>query len=179
MDFLENSRIRLRALEPSDVELLYLWENDTKLWHVSDTLSPFSRDILQQYIKSAHKDLYEQRQLRLVIDVKDEGAMLPVGLVDLFEVDFLHGKAGVGILIYNAENRDKGYASDALTLLASYCFEMLKLHQLYCHIPDSNTASIQLFQKLGFVQTGVLKEWRKTAKGWQDILLMQLINKNS
>ncbi len=178
MSYLENSRIKLRALEPNDVELLYLWENDTDLWHVSDTLSPFSRDVLQQYIQSAHKDIHEQKQLRLVIDVKDAGMYHTVGLVDLFDIDFLHRRAGVGILIYAAEDRKKGYASDTLRLLTLYCFEMLGLHQLYCHIPKDNVASIQLFKSLGFEYVGTLKEWRKIPSGWQDIELMQLANKN-
>ncbi|MDR0661241.1 MAG: GNAT family N-acetyltransferase [Prevotellaceae bacterium] len=175
MSYLENSRIKLRALEPSDVELLYLWENDTDLWQVSDTLSPFSRDILQQYIESAHKSIHEQKQLRLAIDVKDTEAYHTVGLIDLFDIDFLHRRAGVGILIYAVENRKKGYASDALELLIAYCFEVLSLHQLYCHIPMDNTASIRLFTNVGFEYIGTLKEWRKTPKGWQNVQLMQLI----
>lgn len=178
MSYLENSKIKLRALEPSDVELLYLWENDTDLWHVSDTLNPFSRDILQQYIETAQKDIYEQKQLRLVIDAKDGDLLHPIGLIDLFDIDFLHRRAGVGILIYAAKDRKKGFASDALELLIKYCFEVISLHQLYCHIPEDNIASFQLFKNMGFTYYGILKEWRKTPNGWQDIQLMQLINKN-
>lgn len=178
MSYLENSRIKLRALEPSDIELLYLWENDTNLWHVSDTLSPFSRDVLQQYIKSAHKDIHEQKQLRLAIDVKDNDMYHTVGLLDLFDIDFLHRRAGVGVLIYATEDRKKGYAANALQLLISYCFGLLGLHQLYCHVPQNNVASIRLFKSVGFEHTGTLKEWRKIPFGWQDVQLMQRLNKN-
>ena len=177
MNYLENSRIRLRALEPSDVDLLYLWENDTDLWHVSDTLSPFSRDILVQYIESVHKDIFEQKQLRLVVEVRDNGTSHPIGLIDLFDIDFLHQRAAVGILIYAAEDRKKGFASEALEILTKYCFEVLTLHQLYCYIPDDNAASIALFTNAGFEHNGTLKEWRKTAAGWRNILLMQRIYK--
>jgi len=176
MNYLENSRIRLRALESSDIELLYLWENDTDLWHVSDTLCPFSREVLQQYIESAYKDIYEQKQLRLMIEVKDADAALPIGLIDLFDIDFLHRRAGIGILIYAAENRKNGYATDALKLLVAYSFGLLSLHQLYCHIPENNSASTRLFEKSGFTPVGILKEWRKMPKGWQDVKLLQLIN---
>lgn len=179
MSYLRNSRIRLRALEPSDVELLYLWENDTDLWHVSDTLSPFSRDVLQKYIESTHGDIHEQKQLRLTIEVKDANAFYPVGLIDLFDIDFLHQRAAVGILIYAAENRRKGFAADALEVLTKYCFEVLCLHQLYCHIQEDNAVSIQLFKAAGFEHTGTLKEWRKIYNGWKDLLLLQRINKNN
>lgn len=178
MSYLENSRIKLRALEPSDIEMLYLWENDTDLWQVSDTLSPLSRDILMQYIESAHKDIYEHKQLRLVIDAKDGDALHPVGLIDLFDINFLHQRASIGIMVYATENRRKGFAAEAIEVLAKYGFEVLNLHQLYCHIPEDNTASIRLFKSAGFEHAGKLKEWCKIFNGWQDILLMQRINKN-
>ncbi len=177
MSYLENSNVKLRALEPSDVELLYLWENDTNLWHVSDTLSPFSRDILQRYIELAHKDIYEQKQLRLAVDIKDADMYHTVGLVDLFDIDFLNHRAGVGVMVYATKDRKKGYAAHALRLLATYCFERLGLHQLYCHILSDNTASIRLFSSLGFEHAGTLKEWHKTPSGWQDVRLMQLVDK--
>ena len=179
MSYLENSSIKLRALEPSDIEQLYLWENDTNLWDVSDTLSPFSRDVLQQYISLAHKGVYEQKQLRLVIDIKTGDLCRAVGLVDLFDVDFFHGRAGVGVLVYAAEDRKKGYATDALRLLSTYSFKQLGLHQLYCHILEDNAGSIRLFKKVGFEYVGTLKDWRKSTSGWQDVWLMQLIYKNS
>ena len=44
--------IRLRALEPEDLECLYKWENDMDLWEVSDTLTPFSLFTLKKYIET-------------------------------------------------------------------------------------------------------------------------------
>ena len=35
--------IRLRAIEPEDLDLLYLIENDTRLWNVGTTNVPYSR----------------------------------------------------------------------------------------------------------------------------------------
>ena len=32
MIYLENKKIKLRALEPEDLDFLYKWENDTKFW---------------------------------------------------------------------------------------------------------------------------------------------------
>ena len=50
--------IRLRALEPEDLECLYQWENDMDLWEVSDTLTPFSLFTLKKYIETCHLDIY-------------------------------------------------------------------------------------------------------------------------
>ena len=40
---LEGRVVRLRAVEPEDVEAMYRWENDPAVWRVSGTLAPFSR----------------------------------------------------------------------------------------------------------------------------------------
>ena len=149
---LEHKNIRLRAIEPEDLDLLYKWENDTSVWYLSNTLIPFSKFTLSQYIESARQDIYEAKQLRLIIEFKAEKR--PVGAIDLFEFDPFNLRAGVGILISNKEDRKKGYASEALETLIQYCFDILLLKQLYCNITEDNTDSLQLFIKHGFVIAG-------------------------
>ena len=63
--YLENENIRLRALEPEDLEILYKWENDTSIWQVGCTTEPYSRYILKEYIAYSDKTIYEKKQLRL------------------------------------------------------------------------------------------------------------------
>ena len=45
---IEGRTIRLRAVEPGDVDLMYEWENDCDIWPVSGTTEPFSRHQLEQ-----------------------------------------------------------------------------------------------------------------------------------
>ncbi len=99
----------------------------------------------------------------------------PVGVIDLFDFDPFHLRAGVGILVYEPEYRRKGYASQALDILVRYAFEVLRLHQLYCNIPVGNAPSRRLFEKCGFVSCGLKKEWLRTPKGWEDEWELQLI----
>jgi diamine N-acetyltransferase len=171
---LENEYIKLRAVEPSDLELLYEWENATDIWGESDTITPFSRFALGQYIETSRMDIFEAKQLRLMIDARTENnVMVPIGSVDLFDYNPQHQRAGVGILIYDRSYRQKGYAKQALKLFVAYAFGTLGLHQLYCNIAMGNEASIRLFKKLNFEVVGVKKDWRKTSNGWNDEYLMQ------
>jgi diamine N-acetyltransferase len=175
---LENNLVKLRAPEPVDVDLLYAWENNMEIWNASNTVTPFSRYVLKKYIETSHLDIWETKQLRLVIEAKTQSSlmMVPVGLIDLFDFDPFHQRAGIGILIANKEYRQKGYATEALKLLARYSFETLQLHQLYCNITADNTASLQLFQNAGFERVGVKQEWIKGIDGWKDEVMLQLIN---
>lgn len=171
---MEYKAIRLRALEPEDLELLYRWENNESYWLISNTMKPFSRYTLRRYLENSHKSIYETGQMRFMIDhIADNET---IGTIDIFDFDPYHGRAGLGILIANEEYRRKGYASMCLTCLIRYCFKTLQLHQLYCCILSNNSESMDLFRKQGFVQTGIKEEWIKSPDGYLDEYTFQLIS---
>jgi diamine N-acetyltransferase len=171
MDYLRSEKLSLRAIEPEDIDMLYEWENNSDIWEVSNTITPFSKYILALYIKNSDRDIYTNKQLRLMIDTPSDGT---VGAIDLFDFDPVHLRAGVGILIHKKEDRSKGYASGALELLIDYCFGKLGLHQLYASIDEGNDLSLKLFQKLGFEITGIRKDWTKSKGNWNDVSFLQL-----
>ena len=163
-------KISLRAIEPDDIELLYQWENNMEIWNVSNTRTPFSKYILAEYIRESVKDIYETKQLRLIIQNEN---MEPVGAVDLFDFDPYHMRAGIGILIHKEENRNHGYATDALNAIFSYAAEVIGLKQIYANISAKNEVSVHLFEKTGFEKSGTKKSWLKTLNGWEDEIIMQ------
>lgn len=171
---LTGENIKFRALEPADAGLLYKWENNSDIWNVSNTIVPFSRYTLEQYVNSI-QDIYITKQLRLMICLNNED-FKPVGCIDLFDFDPLHSRAGVGIIIADKADRQKGYASEAIALIINYCFSVLYMHQLYCNIAADNETSLNLFLNKGFKMAGTKKEWLKSAHGFTDEHLLQLIN---
>ncbi len=169
---LENKTICLRAVEPEDLDIIHKWENDAAIWYLSNTITPFSKFTIKEYIKSAKSDIYEAKQLRLIIEHKEE--FRPVGAIDLFDFDPYNLRAGVGILISNKEDRKKGFASEALETLINYSFNILLLNQLFCNISEDNKDSLQLFIGHGFVITGQKKDWIRTREGWLSEYFLQL-----
>jgi len=174
MQILENRTISLRAPEPEDLDLLYIWENEPSIWQVSGTLFPFSRYILKQYLEHAAKDIYQVKQLRMMIQLISNHR--PVGAVDLFDFEPHHRRAGLGILIADPSDRRQGYAREALETMTAYCFDVLHLHQVYCNIAAGNKASIKLFEEAGFQESGRKKEWLFDGSTFEDELLFQKVN---
>lgn len=213
---IEGRIVRLRAVEPADIDRMYLWENDASVWEVSGTLVPFSRHTLQRFLDEQAYDLLQTRQQRLIIEVPettgrtDDGqetmqdgqkeqtgqngqtgldmqtglemragqarqAMRAVGALDLFELDMLHRRVGLGILIHAAADRSHGYARDAVETICRHAREVLGLHQVWCNVGAANEASLRLFAACGFRETGRKRDWLCTAEGWQDEVLLQRI----
>jgi diamine N-acetyltransferase len=171
---LESNIIRLRAVEPSDIDLLYLWENDPDVWIIGERIEPYSRFELEKYILS-EGDIFANKQLRLMMDCKQNGNYETIGAIDLFDFNPLHQRAGLGLLIYSGENRGKGYASEALTILIEYAFTVLNLSVLYCNISVNNLKSIKCFESAGFEKCGLKKSWNNTPAGREDEFMLQLI----
>ena len=171
---LENKNIKLRALEPEDIDCLYQWENDTTLWHLSHTIKPFSKYELEQYILNSHLDIFECKQLRLVIEKKSAKKTETAGCIDLFDFDPVNLRAGIGLFIAD-KFRNKGVASEALEVLKTYARKKLRLQQLYCSVTTDNEASIKLFEASGFKKTGSRLKWTRKDDQWLDEFFYQYI----
>ncbi|WP_242119325.1 GNAT family N-acetyltransferase [Aestuariivivens sediminicola] len=170
---LKGEHIFLRALEPEDLELIFSIENNETFWEISNTQTPYSRYMIKQYLDQAHKDIFEVKQLRLVISNYDREAM---GLIDIFDYDFKNARAGVGILIKDENNRSRGYGKEALKILMNYCFSHLNLHQLYCNVSEDNEASLKLFASLGFRKVGLKRDWNRTEGYFKNEYMFQFID---
>lgn len=173
---MEDPTISVRALEPTDIDQLYTWENDPDVWHLGNTVAPFSRFVLEQYLINSHEDIFSSRQLRLMIEYHDSvNDPVAVGSIDLFDFEPLHRRVGIGILI-DRKYRKRGFARQALQLMLDYCYNTLNMHQVFCNIEADNADSIRLFTKLGFVKCGMKKKWIWRNHQWIDELMFQHFN---
>ena len=173
---LQKDNIHLRAPEPNDVDFLYDLENDQQLWHLSNTLAPFSRFDLEQFVFQTEKDVFVAGQARFMIDKLDGKEKKTIGAIDLFLVETKHRRAGIGISIVEKE-RGKGLASIALDIVIDYSFSALNLHQLFCNIEEDNVKSLQLFETKGFLRVGKKIDWNMKNGLWVDEYLLQLVRK--
>lgn len=170
---LEDNDIKLRAIEPEDLDLIHSIENDTDMWEVSNTNVPYSKYAIKQFISNSTNDIYTDKQLRLVIE--DKVSKKSIGLVDLIDYSPSNDRAEVGIVILK-EHRKKGYGQKALNLLAEYAFNHIHINMLYAYVSACNENSISLFANSGYFRSTLLMNWTKTVYGFQDVYIYQKIN---
>ena len=163
------NKIKLRAMEPEDLAILYLIENDSSLWNVGATNVPYSRYTLHEYMANAKDDIYADRQVRLMVENETEEV---VGIVDVVNFDPQHQRAELGIVIMN-DHRRKGYATAAVEEILRYALRILHLHQLYVIVDKENTNALQLFRKMEFQESAQLAHWLYDGRDYHDALLLQ------
>ena len=146
---IKGDKIILRSVDSSDIDTILLWENSSAepLYGVYE--EQYTREDVVQFVENQQRySLAETEQLRLMI-CAPEGERL--GCIDLTEYD--GRKAFVSILIFDLDNRRKGFGSEALQLLISYA-KSLGMRNLYAIILPRNLASKSLFERAGFEGDG-------------------------
>lgn len=161
--------MKLRALEPEDLEFLYDMENDMELWEYGTSTAPISRYALRQYIATCKNDIFEDGQVRFAIQEMDK----TVGLIDLTGFQPVHRRAEVGIVIHK-DFQGRGFGRVSLELLKSYSRDVAGLHQIYAVVAADNVKARHLFQSSGFLLSHVLRDWLSSPTGeMQDACLFQ------
>lgn len=162
-------QVLLRAIEPEDLDLLYRIENDQELWCLGATNVPYSRYTLHDYVANNTGDIYADRQVRLIIE---NASHETVGLADLTNFDPRHLRAEIGLVIERPMRR-QGYAAEAMAQLHQYARHILHLHQVFAIIGTDNTATLCLFQLLGYEQTARLRQWIFDGEQYHDAIMVQ------
>jgi diamine N-acetyltransferase len=161
--------VKLRAMEPEDLDILYAIENDQQLWAVGVTNVPYSRYLLHDYIANTKNDIYADGQVRFMIE--NEGGEV-VGIADLMNFDAKNNKTELGLAIMQ-NHRRKGYAAAVIEKMADYATSVLHLHQLYVIIAASNTGALELFKKAGYEASLTLRDWLFDGKKYENAIVLQ------
>lgn len=164
----------IRAIEPEDLDLMYVIENDVSLWQYSSHSAPFSHYQLKRYLSECQSDIYKDGQVRFTI-VDDNGTAC--GFVDLENFDAADMRAEVGIVLL-PEARHKGLATMAVKEIQKYA-RQIGLVQLWAEVSENNASANILFETCGFTHTATLKGWIANKKtlannaGYSDAFVYQ------
>ena len=164
--------MKLRAVEPEDVDFILECESDTDSARWSDYKAPFSRNQLMTYALTYDADPFAAGGLRLIIESEGKER---IGILDLYDVSRNDLRAYVGICIH-PDFRRKGAAKNALKLLDSFITDRMGLRQLAVKISIHNEPAIRLFESSGYKKIATLPSWHRIGTKYHDILLL---NKSS
>ena len=163
--------LKLRALEPEDIDVLFSIENDSELWRYSNRNEPYSKYTLKKYIEIQSQDISESKQKRFVLSNNDK---IIFGFIDLFDFESFHRRAGIGLVILS-DYRNQGFGSKGLDLIENHSKSHYNLHMLYANVAYENKESIFLFKKMKYNLVGVKKKWNYYDNSFHDECLYQKI----
>ncbi|GAB3027076.1 GNAT family N-acetyltransferase [Natronobiforma cellulositropha] len=144
--FIEGERVSLRPLEETDVDFRHRWENSAHVRAAMRGHGPKPRHALERVDGDAFEFV-----------VVGEGRR--VGYVAVHSIDTYDGHGTISYWIARPY-QDRGYATEAVSLVVEYAFTDLRLHRVRADVRDFNTASQRVLERIGFEREGCLRESR-------------------
>ncbi len=165
-------KILLRAIEPGDNGLLLEMINDPATEKMLGGGSfPVSEAAQARWIAD---QMGRNDVLRCIVATKED-TQIGVGTVILSDIDHRNGVAQVHLKLA-ADARGKGYGTDALRTVVKYAFRQLRLHCVYAHVLEYNTASQRIFEKCGFRKEGRLQARAYKDGAYVDAISYSIVN---
>ncbi|UJW28578.1 GNAT family N-acetyltransferase [Saccharothrix sp. AJ9571] len=163
--------VRLRALEPSDAEALYRWNEDPDVgrWMINEY--PLSLAQVTEHCEQRRHNTYGD----LTLCVETLAERRAIGLVSLTGAEPESGRAELDVYLGEAEFRGGGYGTDAVRVLCRYGFDAMRLHGISLWVVAGNTAAYHVYRKLGFVEEGRKRESFRRDGQWHDEILMSVL----
>jgi RimJ/RimL family protein N-acetyltransferase len=169
---LSGQKVNLRALEPSDYELIWRWMNDTVsmvYWgRPGNTVS------LSEIARQEDSQALRGNSRKYMVETKDGAA---IGIVDYYDLDWQARSAWVSILIGEEDFWGGGYGTDAMRTLLAYLFRQLGLHRITLTTHESNERAQRSYEKSGFVREGILRDWAYFNDRWVNGVLMSVLDR--
>ena len=100
-----------------------------------------------------------------------------IGNCGFLDIDYLNQTAETGLFIGNKNYWNKGYGSEALTLLLDYGFKALNLNNIMLRVCPFNKRAIKSYEKVGFKIIGKRREGLRRGKETYDIIFMDILEK--
>jgi [ribosomal protein S5]-alanine N-acetyltransferase len=79
-----------------------------------------------------------------------------VGLIAFFPAGYYSGLE-IGYILFDTVSRNKGYMTEALTLLVQFLFSTKKINRLQLTVMPANIASRRVAEKCGFQSEGIVR----------------------
>lgn len=167
--FLQGKQIFLREVRISDVnENYYNWMNDKSINQFLETrYFPQSKSSIEEYVKSMNGKTNE-----IFLAICDIITNEHIGNIKLGPINQIHKFADISLLIGNKNFLGKGIATEAISLIVDYSFNVLYLHKLKAGCYEKNIASATAFEKNGFKREGLIKKlWYQNGEFQDQIIL--------
>ncbi|MBR4069326.1 MAG: GNAT family N-acetyltransferase [Clostridia bacterium] len=173
MPRLIGERVMLREYQAEDSAAIRTWVNNsevtrylsTRFWAPQTTVD--TQEFLSRMLQSSHN------AFNYVIASAEDGRY--IGQLDMFRVDWRLRQGEIGMVIASAEDRGKGYGTEALSLLARFAFQSLGLERIELEVHMDNAAALRCYEKAGFVLEGVKRHAYYNDGHFTDLGMMSII----
>ncbi len=158
---IKGTKVHLRLIEEGDLEVLhrFLCDVGNRGPYFPGTI----RSLTELRARFLQDGFWSPREGTMVI--VDQGGRV-VGWILFFMPHSENDAYEAAYVIFDEQSRNKGYATEALSLFVRFLFRTTAAHRIELNIATDNVPSRRVAEKCGFVCEGVSREvWFSSALG--------------
>ena len=160
-----------------DPEVESRWTHDSEFMRLMETspARPMSAAMIKKQYEKLEKQIEEDKNLyHFMIRLKSDDRL--IGKAAVQRIEWANGNGFLRLGIGAAEDRRKGYGTQALRMLLRFAFAELNLFRVTAWVPEYNTGALALLHKFGFTQEVCRrKALERDSRRW-DLYVFGLLN---
>mgnify|MGYP000854053404 CR=1 FL=1 len=162
-------KIFLRPIIKEDIVFLNKWKNDEETFmYLGGGFMPTSIDQHAKWMDSLI-DMTGNNK-RFIICNKQEK---PVGMVGLYNINWIHRTCEIGIYIGDKDARGKGFGKEACKLIEGFAKKYLNLRKIKLNVVLENKSALKMWESLGYEIVGELKKERFIKGDYRNLIIME------
>lgn len=166
-------RIRLRAVERSDLPRFVEWLNDPEVVAGLMIYLPLSQADEDSWFEEMQKSPAAQHPM--VIEIRNQDSWLAIGDCSFMGIDHRIRSGEIGIFIGRKDLWNQGYGTETMRLLLKHGFKTLNLNRIFLRVFETNKRAIRSYEKAGFVHEGRMRQAQFIDGKYEDVLLMSVL----
>jgi len=151
-------RVRLRAIERSDIPNFVRWFNDPEVRRYLLMYMPISFAQEEQWFEDLLQRIQKRETFAFAVDARVGDEWVPIGNIGLYRIDWKNRWARFGIALGEKAYWDQGYGTDATRTMLRFAFEELNLHRVELEVVDENMRARRCYEKAGFRYEGTRRQ---------------------
>jgi diamine N-acetyltransferase len=166
-------RVRLRAIEKSDLPAFVRWLNDAEVRRNLELIAPLSMGQEEGW----YADVLSQPAIAqpLGIEVPDGDRWVLIGNTSFLNINQTDRNAEIGIFIGEKQFWNQGYGTKAMRLMLQHGFETLNFERIYLRVYETNPRGTRSYEKNGFTEEGRLRNHHFQEGRYIDVLIMGIL----
>ncbi|WP_188067080.1 GNAT family N-acetyltransferase [Brevibacillus brevis] len=168
----QSERVYLRKMTGEDVDVYHTWRNDVEVMRTTNpSIDVYTWGDTNGFVNQVILQGSSSKSYMIV----DSQTNRPIGITSLIQIDLKNRNAECIIDIGEKEYWGKGYGREALKLLLDYAFLEMNLHRVSLRVFSFNEKAIKLYDRLGFKQEGISRQFLFREGKWHDLVHMGIL----
>ncbi len=162
-------KVYLRPIVKEDLVVLNEWKNDEKTFrYLGGGFMPLSIDQQEKWLESMMDTLGNNKRF-IICDKQD----VPVGMVGLYDINWIHRTCEIGVYLGNISAKGKGYGKEACILIERLAADYLNIRKIKLRVVSDNEIAVNMWQSLGYQKIGEYIKERYIKGQYRNLMLME------